>query len=215
VPRTTFHHVVCSCSALVVLVATHTQLLAPSPPGVGPAIQANSNRVLAGKLESGILTLHLELRQGDWYPEADSGPSMRAYAFGEEGEALQVPGPLIRVPEGTEIHVTLHNLLEATAVVHGLHQHPGDAKATVEVPPQETRELRFTAGAAGTYQYYASARVEPWATPVARFERTVSLRGRSWSTRRGKQSQIGFLCWEYGGADPTLRHSQGRPNSRT
>jgi manganese oxidase len=120
-------------------------------------IQANSNRTPAGKLEHGILTLHLELRQGDWYPEADTGPSMTVYAFGEEGKALQVPGPLIRVPEGTEIHVTLHNLLAAAAIVHGLHQHPGDAKAVVEVPPQETRELRFTASAAGTYQYYASA----------------------------------------------------------
>lgn len=155
-PRATFLRVVCSCS-LVVLVATHTQLPAQSPPGMSPAIQANSNRVPAGKLENGILTLHLELRQGDWYPEADTGPSMKVYAFGEEGKALQVPGPLIRVPEGTEIHLTLHNLLAAAAIVHGLHQHPGDAKATVEVPPQETRELRFTAGAAGTYQYYASA----------------------------------------------------------
>jgi FtsP/CotA-like multicopper oxidase with cupredoxin domain len=81
---------------------------------------------------------------------------MKVYAFAEEDKALQVPGPLIRVPEGIEIHV-LDNLLPVTAVVHGLHQHPGDAKAVVEVPPQETRELRFTAGAAGTYQYYASA----------------------------------------------------------
>jgi FtsP/CotA-like multicopper oxidase with cupredoxin domain len=111
----------------------------------------------SGKLEHGILTLHLELRQGEWYPEADSGPSMKVYAFGEEGKVIQVPAPLIRIPEGTEIHVTLHNLLAVTAVVHGLHQHPGDAKAVLEVPSQETRELRFTAGAAGTYQYYASA----------------------------------------------------------
>jgi hypothetical protein len=36
----------------------------------------------SGKLEHGILTLHLELRQGDWYPEADTGPSMKVYAFG-------------------------------------------------------------------------------------------------------------------------------------
>jgi FtsP/CotA-like multicopper oxidase with cupredoxin domain len=120
-------------------------------------IQANSNRTPSGKLEHGILTLHLELRQGDWYPEADTGPSMKVYAFGEEGEALQVPAPLIRIPEGTEIRVTLHNFLAVTAVVHGLHQHPADVKAVVEVPPQETRELRFRAVAAGTYQYYASA----------------------------------------------------------
>ena len=75
----------------------------------------------------------------------------------EEGKELQIPGPLIRVPEGTEIRVTLRNLLAVVAVVHGLHQHPGDAKAVVEVPPQESRELHFTAGVAGTYQYYASA----------------------------------------------------------
>jgi hypothetical protein len=76
VPRATFLRVVCSCSALMGLVATHTQLPAQSPPKMSPAIQANSNRVPAGKLENGILTLHLELRQGDWYPEA-SGPSMK------------------------------------------------------------------------------------------------------------------------------------------
>jgi FtsP/CotA-like multicopper oxidase with cupredoxin domain len=128
-----------------------------SLPASAVAIQANSNRAPAGKLEDGILTLHLELRQADWYPEADTGPSIKIYAFGEEGKALQAPAPLIRVPEGTEIHVTLHNLLPATAILHGLHQHPGDAKKVVEVPPQETRELRFAAGAAGTYQYWASA----------------------------------------------------------
>ena len=110
---------------------------------MSPAIQANSNRAPAGGLEKGVLTLHLELRQGDWYPEADSGPSMKVYAFGEEGKALQVPGPLIRVPEGTEIDLTIRNLLAVVAVVHGLHQHPGDAKAVVEVPPQESRELRL------------------------------------------------------------------------
>jgi len=120
-------------------------------------IQANSNRVPAGKLEKGVLTLHLELRQGDWYPEADTGPSMKVYAFAEEGKVLDVPGPLIRVPEGTAIHATLHNLLPVTAVVHGLHQRPGDANAVLEVLPEETRELRFAVGSPGTYQYYASA----------------------------------------------------------
>ena len=133
------------------------ELSAQSESAIRSPIQANSNRIPSGNLEHGILTLHLELRPGDWYPEADTGPSMNVYAFAEEGKALQVPAPLIRVSEGTEIHVTLHNFLPVTAVVHGLHQHPGDAKAVVEVPSQETRELRFAAGAPGTYQYYASA----------------------------------------------------------
>jgi manganese oxidase len=143
-------------AALAILAPVELSAQSESAP-TESRIQANFNRAPVGKLENGILTLHLELRQGDWYPEADTGPSMKVYAFGEEGKALQVPGPLIRVPEGTEIHVTLHNLLPVTAVVHGLHQHPGDAKAVVEVLPEETRELRFAVGSAGTYQYYGSA----------------------------------------------------------
>jgi manganese oxidase len=113
--------------------------------------------VPAGKVDSGVLTVHLELRQADWYPEADTGPSMKVYSFAEEGKAPQVPGPLIRVPQGTQIRVTLRNLLPAVAIVHGLHQHPGDASDVVQVPAGEVREVRFSAGAAGTYQYWASA----------------------------------------------------------
>jgi manganese oxidase len=60
------------------------------------------------------------------------------------------------VPAGTEIRVTLRNLLPSTAAVHGLHQHPGDSGDVVELPPGEKRELEFTAGSAGTYQYWAS-----------------------------------------------------------
>ena len=74
---------------------------------------------------------------------------MRVYAFGEEGQPPQVPGPLIRVPQGTEIHVTLHNLLPAAAVVHGMHQHPGEASDVVQVPAGEvarTAVLRWCAG---------------------------------------------------------------------
>jgi len=133
-------------------------LAAQSPPASDPPrIDANSNRTPAGKLENGVLTLRLEMRQADWYPEADTGPSMNVYAFGEEGKSLQVPGPLIRVPQGTEIRITLHNFLPAAAIVHGLHQHPGEMSEVVQVPAGEVREVRFSAGVAGTYQYWASA----------------------------------------------------------
>ena len=124
---------------------------------VQSAIRVNSNCVPSGSLEDAILTLHLELRQGDWYPEADTGPSMKVYSFGEEGKALQIPAPLIRVPQGTEIRATIRNFLATTAVVHGMHSHPGDTNDVVRVPAGETREVHFTAGSAGTYQYWASA----------------------------------------------------------
>jgi len=82
---------------------------------------------------------------------------MKVDALAEEGKPPQVPGPLIRVPQGTEIHVSIHNLLPAPAVIYGMHQRPGNAKDVVQVPPGETRELRFQAGQLGTYQYFASA----------------------------------------------------------
>jgi manganese oxidase len=127
---------------------------------VSPAIQANTNRTPAGKLENGILTLHLEMREGEWYPEAETGPSLKVYAFAEEGQAPQVPGPLLRVPEGTEVRVRLRNLLPSAAIVHGLHEHPGTASDTVKLAPGEERALHFVAGSAGTYQYWASTALD-------------------------------------------------------
>ena len=142
----------------IIAVGLGTESVGQSPrtaPSV--AIQSNSNQTAAGKLKGAVLTLHLEVRQGDWYPEAETGPSMKVYAFAEEGGPLQVPGPLIRVPEGVTIHLTVRNLLPVKAVLHGLHPHPGDEKAVDELAPNEVREWRFPAGAPGTYEYYASA----------------------------------------------------------
>jgi len=80
---------------------------------------------------------------------------MRVYAFGEEGKPPQVPAPLIRVPEGTEIRLSVHNLLSTTAVVHGMHRRPGNIDDVLKVPAGEVQELQFTAGSPGTYQYWA------------------------------------------------------------
>jgi hypothetical protein len=43
-----------------------------------PNISANDNRVPAGRLEAGVLTLHLELRKGLWRPEAPDGRDQAA-----------------------------------------------------------------------------------------------------------------------------------------
>src|ERR1017187_9630608 len=156
--RMAFGRVLLGSSAFGILVIGLGIASVGQLPGAAPArIQANSNQTAAGKLENGVLTLHLELRQGDWYPEAETGPSMKVYAFAEEGGPLQVPGPLIRVPEGVAIHLTVRNQLPVKAVLHGLHAHPGDEKAITELAPNEMREWRFPAGAPGTYEYYASA----------------------------------------------------------
>ncbi len=122
-----------------------------------PRIEANRNLSPAGQLRDGVLTVRLEIREGDWYPEAETGPSVVVQAFAEAGRPLQVPGPLIRVPEGTEVRATVRNVLDkGTARVYGLHGRPGDGKKLLEIPAGEIREVRFKLTAPGTYHYWAT-----------------------------------------------------------
>lgn len=118
--------------------------------------RANDNRTPAGTLRNGVLTLRLEIVETIWYPHQEGGPSLHVNAFAEEGAAPQIPGPLIRVPEGTEIHATVRNRLPVTMFVQGLHERPGP-NVPLEVAPGATREVRFKAGAPGTYLYFAGS----------------------------------------------------------
>lgn len=120
-------------------------------------IHTHANRTPAGKLRDGVLTIRLELRTGRWYPEAEGGPSIDVQAFGEVGRPLQIPGPLIRVPRGTEIRASIRNMLsDSTLTLYGLHARPGSAGDTIQVAPGATREVRFTAGEPGTYYYWGN-----------------------------------------------------------
>jgi manganese oxidase len=119
-------------------------------------IAANDNRSAAGVPRDGVLELRLETRTGMWYPEAEDGPGIEVQAFAETGGPLLIPGPPVRVTEGTEIRLTLRNRLSETLVVYGLHARPGSPKDTLEVAAGASRELRFPAGAPGTYYYWAS-----------------------------------------------------------
>lgn len=119
-------------------------------------IVANQNCKEAGKLENGVLTVQLEVRSGAWRPEAEDGPQLFVQAFGEAGREAQIPGPLLRMPEGTKVHATVSNKLKISATVYGLNTRPGDENAAgTEIPAGESREFTFTAGAAGTYYYWA------------------------------------------------------------
>jgi len=128
-----------------------------TPQATLPRIEANQNLTPAGQLRDGVLTLRLEIREGNWYPEADTAPAAVVQAFGEEGRALQVPGPLIRVPAGTEVRVSVRNTLQKdSAKLYGLHGRPGDGKQPLEISAGQMREARFTLTAPGTYHYWAS-----------------------------------------------------------
>jgi len=131
-----------------------------------PRIIANNNRIPAGRLHDGVLAIGLEARTAIWYPEKRDGPGLQVQAFGEPGRSLEIPGPLIRVPEGTEINVAICNRIPgATLVIHGLHTRPGNSDDAVQVAPRETREIRFKAGEPGTYYYWATTTGMTWKDP--------------------------------------------------
>jgi len=119
-------------------------------------IIGNSNQAPAGRFHDGQLMVRLEAAMGEWSPEENDGPALRVAAFREEDGRLSTPGPLLRVPEGTKIDATVYNRLDQPLTVHGLHGRPGDAKDVLIVAPGESREVKFVAGAPGTYLYWAS-----------------------------------------------------------
>ena len=120
-------------------------------------VQANDNRVAAGTLRNGVLTLRLEIRRGIWHPHAEDGEAFEVYAFAEPGKPLQAPGPLIRVPEGTIVEASIQNSINVAATLHGFHQRPGDDNDVVVIEPGATKQVRFVAGVPGTYLYLARA----------------------------------------------------------
>jgi manganese oxidase len=138
------------CSAVVCLLSASALGQAPA----GDEIVANQNRVAAGKLDKGVLNIQLEMRSGAWRAEAEDGPQLFVQAFGEAGQMAQIPGPMLRMPEGTTVHATVSNKLKMKATVYGLNTRPGDATG-VEIPAGESHEFTFAAGAPGTYYYWA------------------------------------------------------------
>jgi FtsP/CotA-like multicopper oxidase with cupredoxin domain len=136
-------------------------LLGLSPRTSPERATTNDNRASAGTRQGGVLTVRLEAREAEWRPDGDAAPGIAVHAFAEAGRPASVPGPLIRVPEGTEIRALVRNTLDGALVVHGLftrrpERSEGLGADTVRIPPGETREVRFAAGAPGTYYYWGT-----------------------------------------------------------
>lgn len=121
----------------------------------------NDNRVPAGVQHGDTLTLRLVLRTAEWFPMADSGPSMIVAALAEEGKAPTIPAPLIRVRAGTIVDVTVRHELPSTwstAQAYGLEAPPQRDPQPVAVRSGETLHRRFVAGTPGTYLYSIAPR---------------------------------------------------------
>ena len=118
-----------------------------------PQIDISDNRQPAGHLENGVLTLRLEARTGMWYPEGPSGIGLTVAAFAEEGKPLQNPGPLVRVPAGTEIRALVRNSLDKPLTMFGLGEQRGLAADSFVVESGAVREVHFRATESGTFYY--------------------------------------------------------------
>ena len=132
--------------------------------GVEPAPTAapNDNTVAAGTLKDGVLTVSLDARRAMWHPDGDSLPGLLIPVFAEEGKPALVPGPLIRVPAGTEVRLSVRNSLDGDTLTFFM---PSLTKGvaggdSVMIPPGEARDLRLRADAPGNYIY--RARMNDW-----------------------------------------------------
>ncbi len=119
-------------------------------------IQINDNQRPAGTLTDGVLTLQLEVREGLWFPASDSGLSQLVQAFGEVGKPLQIPGPLIRIPLGTQVRVSVHNSSGGSVTIHGLMSRPAAQDDSIVIQANVTREVVVEFAQAGTFFYWGS-----------------------------------------------------------
>lgn len=119
----------------------------------------NDNLAAAGSLRDGVLNIALEATSSRWYPNGEAMRGRQVAAFAEIGKSPSVPGPLIRVPRGTEIRASILNSLADTLVFRIPATIHGAATATtldtLIVPPGERRELRVHATTPGNYIYRA------------------------------------------------------------
>ncbi|HEX5005309.1 MAG TPA: multicopper oxidase domain-containing protein, partial [Gemmatimonadales bacterium] len=134
-----------------------------SPPPPVERVVANDNRTPAGRLVDGVLTLHLDVRLGEWFPEDSNGPSVILPMLAEAGGPPTAPGPLIRVPAGTWLDVTVTNQLADTGVtIFGLSERPTSGPDSVRLAPGASQRIHFRAGAPGTYLYGARTETRPY-----------------------------------------------------
>jgi manganese oxidase len=139
-----------------------TPTVAPASWGDGGArVVFNDNVEPGGELRDGELHLRLEVRQAEWHLLGDDRDPGHVLAFAEPGGPPRIPGPMIRVPVGTRVRVTVHNPLDSTLVVHGLSARRQAAPDSLVVPGGGTADARFVADAAGTYYYWGTTTGAP------------------------------------------------------
>src|SRR5437588_1511022 len=150
---------------LVLAVRAGAQVAAPAPTAQ-PAqarierVRANDNRARAGIFGNGVLALRMEARMAEWHPQGEDAPGVMIPVFAEIGRQASTPGPLIRVPGGTDIIAVVRNAVPKTILtIHGLHSRPAIGAAfndSVQLAYGAIQTLRFRLDRPGTYYYWGT-----------------------------------------------------------
>jgi FtsP/CotA-like multicopper oxidase with cupredoxin domain len=122
-----------------------------------PQLVANPNTARAGVLRNGVLTLTLEATQSLWRFNP-ARPPMLVAAFSEAGKPPLMPGPFVRVPAGTQLHLTIRNSLDKPltfSLPEALHGGPNQIKAmdSVVIAPGAVDSFSTRATVPGGYVY--------------------------------------------------------------
>lgn len=139
-------------------------------------VRPNDMRARAGMTMAGTVAIRMEARLAQWHPQGDEMPGVLIPVFAEIGRPAQVPGPLIRIPGGTNVIVTVRNMIpNQMLTIHGLHTRPAIGAAfndSIQIAPGTVHTLRFRLDRPGTYYY--------WGTTT----------GRSFSARTREDAQL-------------------------
>jgi manganese oxidase len=199
---------------LAVCVTSGRPTLGRQPSQITPAagsperIAINDNRTPAGTPSDGVLMVRLEARLATWHPDRDTDPGVVVKAFGVENGPLQIPGPIIRVREGTDIRVRVRNSLGESLALHGLYTRPGPSSnvGAVVIAPGEAREIGFLAGQPGTYYYWGATAADT--ALIARSSRDSQLVGALIVDPRDApptDDRVLLISnWPTGGPDPNV-----------
>lgn len=159
--KSSFSHIciaLASIAGISCLGATRTNTVTTTAVALS---EPNDNRVAAGRLRGGVLRLDLDAVWAGWRPDLEVDSAVTVQAFAERGKKPTIPGPLLRVAQGTEVRATIRNLIsDSTLIVYGLRAGavPDD---TFSVAPGATREIVFTATSVGTFLYWGSTSNKP------------------------------------------------------
>jgi FtsP/CotA-like multicopper oxidase with cupredoxin domain len=119
-------------------------------------INTHDNLVPAGVLSGDEYAIELVVEQGMWYPGGENSFGIAMYAFREVNGPLQIPGPLVRIPQGTDVMVTIRNAVSGELHINGLHSYSGASEEILRIPSGETRNMNFSAESSGAFLYWAS-----------------------------------------------------------